>query len=288
MLNRRRLLLYIAATTLASHRLVRADEQAPVRIGITPVFQTERTSLIRDWRDYLERHLERPVQFEQSNTYRDIINNLLARRLDFAWICGLPYVTNRSRLQLTAVPLFQGKPLYRSYLIVPIRDTVTNTLTDLRGRVFAYADPDSNSGFLVPRFQLIQQGIDPDIFFRKTFFTSGHRNAIEAVSVGLAGGAHVDGYVWETMQRFNPGITRATRVVTRSREFGFPPLVAGPTVSATLNSHMGDVLLGMGSDPTAASLLDRLNLDGFTSGDPAAYEDIAEMAHTLGAFRHVP
>ncbi|MCW8957707.1 MAG: PhnD/SsuA/transferrin family substrate-binding protein, partial [Gammaproteobacteria bacterium] len=178
MLNRRQLLLYIAATTLASHRMVRADEQAPVRIGITPVFQTERTSLIRDWRDYLERHLERPVQFEQSNTYRDIINNLLARRLDFAWICGLPYVTNRSRLQLTAVPLFQGKPLYRSYLIVPIRDTATNTLTDLRGRVFAYADPDSNSGFLVPRFQLIQQGIDPDTFFRKTFFTSGHRNAI--------------------------------------------------------------------------------------------------------------
>ncbi|MCW8841097.1 MAG: PhnD/SsuA/transferrin family substrate-binding protein, partial [Gammaproteobacteria bacterium] len=257
-------------------------------IGITPVFQTERTSLIRDWRDYLERHLERPVQFEQSNTYRDIINNLLARRLDFAWICGLPYVTNRSRLQLTAVPLFQGKPLYRSYLIVPIRDTATNTLTDLRDRVFAYADPDSNSGFLVPRFQLIQQGIDPDTFFRKTFFTSGHRNAIEAVSVGLAGGAHVDGYVWESMQRFNPEITRATRVVTRSREFGFPPLVAGPTVSATLNSQMGDVLLGMGSDPTAASLLDRLNLDGFTSGDPAAYEDIAEMAHTIGAFRHVP
>ncbi|MCW8972424.1 MAG: PhnD/SsuA/transferrin family substrate-binding protein [Gammaproteobacteria bacterium] len=288
MLNRRQLLLYIAATTLASHRMVRADEQAPVRIGITPVFQTERTSLIRDWRDYLERHLERPVQFEQSNTYRDIINNLLARRLDFAWICGLPYVTNRSRLQLTAVPLFQGKPLYRSYLIVPIRDTATNTLTDLRDRVFAYADPDSNSGFLVPRFQLIQQGIDPDTFFRKTFFTSGHRNAIEAVSVGLAGGAHVDGYVWESMQRFNPEITRATRVVTRSREFGFPPLVAGPTVSATLNSQMGDVLLGMGSDPTAASLLDRLNLDGFTSGDPAAYEDIAEMAHTIGAFRHVP
>lgn len=287
LLKRRQLLKCLAACSLAPGMALRA-EQTPVRIGITPVFQTERTSLLREWRDYLERHLGQAVHFEQSNTYRDILNNLLAQRLEFAWICGLPYVANRARLELTAAPLYQGKPLYRAYLIVPARDTETNTLTDLRGRVFAYADPDSNSGFLVPRYELVRQGIDPDTFFRMTFFTSGHRNAIEAVSVGLAEGAYVDGYIWESMQRFNPEITRRTRVVVRSQEFGFPPLVAGPAAPAALNGRMRDVLLGMGSDPAAASLLDRLNLDGFAAGDPSAYREIADMARAVAEAKRVP
>lgn len=286
--SRRQLLIYLATTALAPNRLARANQAAPLRIGITPVFQTERTSLIRDWRLYFEGHLDRPVIFEQSNTYRDIINNLLARRLDFAWICGLPFITNRAHLTLTATPLYHGKPLYRSYLIVSVRDTGTQQLTDLRGGVFAYADPDSNSGFLVPRYELLQRGIDPETFFRKTFFTNGHRNAIEAVSVGLADGAHVDSYVWESMQRFNPEITNTTRVVTRSKAFAFPPVVAGPAVDDALNAQMRDVLLGMNSDPGAAELLDRLNLDGFTVTTADAYANIAAMAKFTGERRHVP
>lgn len=287
LLTRRQLLKYLAACSLAPNTALCAD-QAPVRIGLTPVFQTERTSLLREWRDYLQRHLGQPVQFEQSNTYRDILNNLLAQRLEFAWICGLPYVANSAQLELTAVPLYQRKPFYRAYLIVPALDTAITRLTDLRGRVFAYADPDSNSGFLVPRYELVRQGLDPESFFRKTFFTSGHRNAIEAVSVGLADGAYVDGYIWESMSRFNPEITSRTRVVTRSQEFGFPPVVAGPAVSPTLNKRMRDVLIGMGSDSAAASLLDRLNLDGFATGDPAAYQKIANMVRFTREVRHDP
>ncbi len=287
MVNRRQLLKYLAASSLAPG-IALCAEQPPVRIGITPVFQTELTSLLRDWQDYLERHLGQPVQFEQSNTYRDILNNLLAQRLEFAWICGLPYVANRAQLKLMAVPLYQGKPLYRAYLIVPATDSTSTRLTDLRGHIFAYADPDSNSGFLVPRYELVRQGLDPETFFRKTFFTSGHRNTIEAVSVGLADGAYVDGYVWESMARFNPEITRHTRVVVRSEEYGFPPVVAGPAVSTDLHRRMRDVLLGMGSDSAALSLLDRLNLDGFASSDPATYQKIADMLRVTREVRHVP
>lgn len=285
-MNRRQMLQFLAASGFFFGGRGLAQEPA-VRIGITPVFLTEHTSLLRDWRDHLGRRIGHSVVFEQSDTYRDIVNNLLARRLDFAWICGFPYVSNRTHLRLTAVPLYKGKPLYRSYLIVRASDTTTARLTDLRDRVFAYADPDSNSGFLVPRYELIRKGVDPDSFFRKTFFTYGHRNAIDAVSVGLADAANVDGYVWETMARFAPEITRRTRVVARSAEFGFPPIVAGPSVPASLHARTQEVLTGMGTDPNAGMLLDRLNLDGFAPGEPTAYQTIAEMARVVDEARHV-
>lgn len=286
MLNRRQMLKWLTAAGLARARVLRA-EQYPVRIGITPVFLTELTSLLRDWRDYLEQHLERPVYFEQSNTYRDIVNNLLAQRLDFAWICGFPYIENHSRLQLTAVPDYKGKPLYQSYLIVPAADASTKKLTDLQNKIFAYTDPDSNSGFLIPRYELLRQGFAPDDFFRKTFFTNGHRNAIEAVGAGLADGAHVDGYIWDTVERFNPEVTRSTRVVTRSKPFGFPPIVAGPSVTLAMNQRMSDVLIGMSDMPVSMRLLDRLNLYGFVRGNVEDYMEIEEMARYVRKATHV-
>lgn len=273
-MNRRRLLQLLLATPAAA---ILAEEE-PVRIGITPVFLSDLTSLLRAWQGYLEWRIERPVRFVQRDGYREIIDNLLAGRLEFAWVCGYPYVVHQDRLKLVAVPVYQGAPLYRSYLIVPVSDTRTRTLADLKGRLFAYADPDSNSGYLVPRYELQGQGLDPARFFLKTFFTSGHRNAIEAVSVGLADGAQVDGYVWDTLDRSSPEVTRRTRVVSRSRPFAFPPIVAGPAAGSPLRARMTEVLTRMAEDAAAGEVLGRLNLDGFVAGLPADYDEIARMA----------
>ncbi len=286
-LNRRRFLGLLIAGGLLHARLVGATGD-PIRIGITPVFLTEQTSLLREWRDYLQERLGRPVLFVQRDTYREIVGNLLSRQLEFAWICGYPYVNHRNQLALTATPVYAGEPLYRAYLIVPARDLDTRSIGDLQGGVFAYADPDSNSGFLVPRFAVKEQGGDPSRFFRKTFFTAGHRNAIEAVSTGLADGAYVDGYVWNTLARFNPDITGRTRIVARSRTFAFPPIVGGPAVSEALNQQIQRILVEMSQDQNARLLLERLNLDGFAVPEAGAYDAIAAMAQKVGEVPLVP
>jgi phosphate/phosphite/phosphonate ABC transporter binding protein len=284
-LTRRHFLHFIIAAGISSRAAYAINR--PVRIGITPVFLTELTSILRNFQTYLEQRIGQPVIFVQRDTYREIVNNLLAKRLDFAWICGYPYISNRQQLSLTAVPIYKGKPHYQSYLIVPKRDTSTRSILDLKGRVFAYTDPDSNSGFLVPRFQLLKAGYDPNTFFRQTFISAGHRNAVEAVSAGLADGANVDGYVWDTLARFNPDITNQTRLVLKSPSYGFPPIVAGPSASQELSLLLHNILKSMHDDPAALPILDRLNIDGFGSGQDSEYETIAEMATTLGELRNV-
>ena len=286
-LSRRGLLKLLAASCLLGLDRAGAEEE-PIRIGLAPVILIEQTSLLRDWQADLEQRLDRPVAFVQRDSYREILDYLLSQRLEFAWICGYPYILHRDQLRLTAIPVYQGQPLYRSALIVPETDRDTRALSDLKGRVFAYADPDSNSGFLVPRFELIRQGLDPDRFFRKTFFTGGHRNSIEAVAVGLADGAHVDSYVWDTLARLSPQITRRTRVVARSKPFAFPPIVAGPAAPDALNLAMREALIGMGGDPAAAALLARLNLDGFAAAQPGAFDEIVAMAQAAGGAPRVP
>lgn len=271
--SRRRLLiapLLIAAILLSTP--VWAD--TPVRIGSTAVYLDEHVMFVNAWQAYLEEQLQRHVVFVRRGSYGEILELLERGGVDFAWICGYPYVRYRPQFRLLAVPLYRGKPLYQSYLIVPRTDPETRSLLDLQGKVFAYSDPNSNSGWLVPQQELRTRGIEPGSFFRKTFFTYAHRRVVEAVAAGLADGGAVDGYVWETLARQQPELTARTRVVRKSAEYGFPPFVARRSVPEEMFRRMQQVLLDMSEDSAGRDILVKLNLDGFVAGDDTLYAGI--------------
>jgi phosphonate transport system substrate-binding protein len=256
----------------------------PLRFGLTPAVLHDQYSLLADWRRYLEQKLQRPVEFVLRDKYRETIDLLKERQLDFAWVSDYPYVylEDRRIARLLATPVYQGRPYYRAYLIVPAGDTKVTSLQDLKGTVFAYADSYSHTGFIVPRYDIWQSGTDPDTFFRQTFFTWSHHKLIDAVGGGYADGGSVDSFVWDTLSRIHPEVTARTRVVAQSPEFGFPPIVAAQGVAAKDFAAMQRVLLAMGDDPVGTKLLERLNIDGFTRGDTRLYADVRTMARAVG------
>jgi phosphonate transport system substrate-binding protein len=249
----------------------------PIRFGTTAVILEDQVAILRSWKGYLEERLGRPVRFVHRGSYQEITELLSKDQLDFAWVCGYPYVRNRSFMRLLAIPLYQGRPLYQSYLIVPKSDTTTRSFRDLKGKIFAYSDPNSNSGFLVPSYELVRLGENPSVFFQKSFFTWAHSKVVNAVAAGLANGGAVDGYVWETLQQTHPDLTAQTRVVRKSALYGFPPLVARASMGERDFRAMQDVLLGMIQDARGRQLLARLNLDGFAPDDPHVFDGIAEI-----------
>lgn len=264
----------LLAAVLAAAGPVSAAPAEPYRIGLTPVFLDDQASFLRRWQEYLGRELDAPVVFVQRQTYREITELLQDGRLDAAWTCGFPFVRYRASLRLLAVPLFNGRPHYRSYLIVPAEDHDTGGWLDLEGAAFAYSDPDSNSGWLVPQVRLREQGRVPKRFFRRSFFTWSHRNVVEAVADGLAEAGAVDGYVWETLGQVAPELQARTRVVARSETFAFPPFVARRNLAETRFQRLQAALLAMAAQPSGRELLQRLNLDGFVAGDPDWYQGI--------------
>lgn len=258
-----------------------ADNIEGYRIGLTPVILTDQTSFLKKWEEYLTRNLKTPVKFVQRQTYKEVTDLLLDGELDAAWLCGYPYVRNREKLKLLGVPLFNGEPVYRSYLIVPSSDPDTRDVDDMKNKVFVYSDPDSNSGFLYPQVRLIKKGIEPNHFFAKSFFAWSHRDVVKAVSDGIAQGGAVDGYVWETLFRHDPALTSGTRVVMRSEEFGFPPLVTRRDIAPELFIALQKALLGMSATEAGQALLQQMNLDGFIEGDDSLYSGIAESVKLL-------
>ena len=253
-----------------------------LRVGMTPAFLNTQYGLLAKWREYMQAKLRRPVEIVQRDSYRETMDLLRLEQVDFAWVCSYPYVYLRKQLRLVAVPLYLSQPFYRAYLIVSAKNRHIKDLSQLRGKVFAYADPYSLTGHLVPRYQLREMGEDPEKFFAKTFFTYSHSKLIEAVADGLAHGASVDGYVWDSLNAFKPEITRRAYPVSKSREFGFPPFVARLGVAEDDFAAVQSMLIGMRRDPKGNALLQDLNLNGFIQGVPSIYDEVADMMHAFG------
>ncbi len=283
--NRRRWL--IDSACLAAAGMIGLSRKAAaagkkIRVGMTPAFLHDQHSLLGEWRDFMADSLKRPVEFVQRDSYRETMDLLRLDKLEFAWVCDYPYLHLKDTVRLLAVPLYQGRPHYRSYLIVHKDAAGIRSMADLQDSVFAYADPYSNTGYLAPRYEIRQLGRDPASFFRKTFFTWSHRKVVEAVASGLARGGAVDSYIWETLAHVEPALVKRTRMVSRSPEYGFPPFVAHRSVAPAEFRQMQEHLLGTGSSEAGRRLLARLYLDGFTAGTPALYDGVAQMMRAFG------
>jgi phosphonate transport system substrate-binding protein len=261
---------------------VHAQPAQPIQIGLTPVFLTSDLELLGNLASYLQRAWGREVQLVTRRTYQEITALLVTGQIDAAWICGYPYVQYRSQLELLAVPVWQGRPLYRSYVIVQSSRDATD-FDALQGDVHAFSDPDSNSGFLVTRDLLADRNTRPEAFFRQFFYTYGHRNVVRAVATGLAQSGSVDGYVWEVLREVEPELTARTRVLRQSELLGFPPIATGKARKGVPpRADLAKAFLDMAQDAGGRRVLSALRLDGFTAGDPSLFDSIAAKVAHIG------
>ena len=280
-ISRRRLVTGgVGAVVLSS--LANAAGAEAVQVGLTPVFLTSDLELLGNLRAYLSRAWQRDVQLVTRRTYQEITALLITAQIDAAWICGYPYVQYRDQIDLLAVPVWQGQPLYRSYVIVEASRSAAD-FADLAGDVHAFSDPDSNSGFLVTRDLLADRAVRPETFFRQFFYTYGHRNVVRAVATGLAQSGSVDGYVWEVLREVEPELTARTRVLRRSELLGFPPIAAGKArAGSPSRPELARAFLDMANDTEGRRVLSALRLDGFTAGAPALFDAIAAKVAHIG------
>jgi len=259
-----------------------ANEEPPIRFGLTAVVLTENIRFLDNWSQYLEQKMGRKVEFVLRRSYRDVMDLLDSGAIEFAWICGYPYVQTRKpeSLQLMTVPVYRGLPRYYSYIIVH-HNSPYKRFSDLRGKTFAFSDPDSNSGFLYPLFVMSKEGDKPETFFRQSFFTFNHAETVQAVSEQVADGGAVDSYIWEYLATFKPEVTAKTRIIKKSTSFGFPPIVSRVGVDANTVELMKSTLESMNQDVIGKALLSRLKLDGFDDYPDSLFNDIRAMANSI-------
>ena len=272
--------------TVAVERPISSDPgPAQLRVAVAAIISPKETFVFyRQLLDYIGAKLGREIEFVQRKTYVEI-NELLARgQIDMAFICSGPYALGKEKygLELLATPQVQNSHFYQSYLIVN-KNSMFQSMADLRGGVFAFTDPDSNSGKLVPTVWLAQMGEKPETFFRKTIYTYSHDNAILAVAKELVDGAAVDGLIWEYFHQKNPIFTSKTRVIRKSEPYGIPPIVASKFLTLRLKTLIRQELFSMHQDPQGQKILHELLIDRFISPRDEWYDSIRKINLSLSS-----
>ncbi|MHB1015489.1 MAG: substrate-binding domain-containing protein [Desulfurivibrionaceae bacterium] len=249
------------------------DLQA-LRIGVGAILSPQGT--VHSYQpliDYLGRKMGKPAILVQRKTYQEL-NDLLARNVvDLGFICTGAYAEDvkKEAVSLLVVPRINGRTTYRAFIIVPAASPIRK-FGDLRGKVFAFTDPLSNTGYLYPLSLLQGMGQQPETFFGRTIFTYSHDRSMAAVMEGIADGASVDSLVYAFANKSNPEISRRTKVIWESPDFGIPPVVVPRTISPALKALLKELLLGMHRDAEGKKALAALGVERFVEPEPRLYD----------------
>jgi phosphonate transport system substrate-binding protein len=200
------------------------DQRPPLTIAVGAMLSPDTT------RVYYEELLgliaarmgRRPV-FAQRRTYAEVNDMVRKRDVDLAFVCAGPYTEGKRDccMEMLVVPVANGKTVYHSYIIVP-KSSNAGSLADLRGKKFAFTDPQSNTGALVPTYMLARRGETPKSFFDEFFYSHSHDNSIRAVANGQADGAAVDSLIWYPAGCGPPGYGPRNEEAAE-RDFPLPP-----------------------------------------------------------------
>lgn len=266
--------------TIAVERPASQIPQAAIfNVAVAAMISPKETfGYYRQLLDYIGEKLGREVQFIQRKTYGEINELLGIGQIDLAFICSGPYAAGKEifDFELIATPQVQKSHFYQSYLIVN-KVSQFSSIEDLRGRVFAFTDPDSNTGKLVPTYWLFEMGEQPETYFGKTIYTYSHDNSILAVAKALVDGAAIDGLIWEYYHQKDPVFTSRTRIIRKSEPYGIPPIVASKHLSSELKDRIRQLFFSMHHDPKGQKILVELMIDKFIAPRDEWYDSIRQM-----------
>jgi phosphonate transport system substrate-binding protein len=280
-----------------------AEQLREIRVGLLGgENEADRIARFGGFRTALEAQFQVPVRIYPAGDYAGVMQAFAARQVEVATMGPLPFAriwldTGGNIEPLVVARDADGTTSYVAVMYVRA-DSAIRGLEEMRGHSLAWADPNSTSGYLVPRSELREAGIDPDRFFSRTGFAGGHEQAIVAV----LGRQYDAGVTWSSgvgdeAQGFSRGGLRAVvekgmvnmadlRIIWRSR-----PIPNGPTAvrADTPQAFRDDMRAFMLALPTAHPdvfrQIERGAAAGYASADTAMFAPVVAMARAEAAAR---
>jgi phosphonate transport system substrate-binding protein len=151
-------------------------------VGFTPSAETEKiATTVKPLENILSKKLGVKVKSYLATDYTALIEALGSNKVDIAFLPPFGYVlaNEKYKSEIILKAIRNGHAFYRSQFVV--RKGTAKTLNDLKGKIWAYPDAASTSGYIFPKAYMIKNGINPDKFFKDRIQTGSHDNAILAV-----------------------------------------------------------------------------------------------------------
>ena len=189
-------LLLIAAFGVAS-----ADMPELLRVSAIPDENpNELMRIYTPFAEYLARELGMKVQFTPVVDYAATVEGLAAKKLDMVWYGGFTSVQAVRRTGGTAkrLVLRQEDAEFKSVFIARPGSGM-KSLADLKGKSFAFGSVSSTSGHLMPRYFLLQAGVNPEKEMKQVAYSGAHDATALWVESGKVEAGALNFLVWDKL-----------------------------------------------------------------------------------------
>jgi phosphonate transport system substrate-binding protein len=192
-----------------------AEWPKKLTVGLIP---TESSSHITDRYENLAKYLEKklgiPVELKTSTDYAGVIAAMQFKHIDVAYFGPKSYVeaAQRANAECFAMEVLEDGTQGYHGIIITKKGSGINSIKDAKGKVWAFTDPNSTSGTLVPTVYFVKDlKLDPEKYFSKVIYSGGHEASILSVKAGkidIASTNDLDmdrgnGKVWNKDKDFN-------------------------------------------------------------------------------------
>ena len=289
-------LLLFGCTVLLLVLVACGGSDGPPTLKVSGIPDQDATRLARRYggfSDYLSQQLGVPVQYVPSIDYAAVVTAFAQNDLQLAFFGALTGV--QARLQnpeSQAIVQREEDANFHSKLIVRAELPIYS-LDDLKAqagdRTITFGSESSTSGHLMPRYSLLQAGIDPeDDFASAPSFSGSHDLTWQLVASGAFDVGALSEAVWDRAVRegrVDPA--EAREFYTTPAYFNYNWTVQGgldQVYGAGFTDRIGSALLSLSPDDHQA-ILDLFNTRRFIVTSNGNYQAIEQVARDLEIIR---
>jgi phosphonate transport system substrate-binding protein len=253
-------------------------------IGFVPSAETENiASETKPLSDILSKKLGIKVKTFLATDYSALISALGSKKIDIAFLPPFAYVQSKNKYNVEVIvkAIRQGKAFYRGQFVV--RNNEAKNLEDLKGKIWAYPDASSTSGYLFPKAYMIKKGIKPDEFFKDKIQTGSHDNAILAVYNGQADLATTFEGAENRLIKEYPDIKSKLSVIGYTDYIPNDGIVINADLPKDIKAKIKETFLNLNNDKEALRILKQIYAwDSIVPAVDEDYHSVVEVMKLLG------
>ena len=226
----------------------------------------------------LEKELGMPVKLVAGRDYDDTLMLLKQGKVDIAGTGAFGYVSANEAFgaQLIVRYIEDDGDSYHALIITRV-DSGISSLAGLRGKRFAFTDPKSTSGYLLPLLAIQQAGLDLKDLGKIDFVKKQPNSAIAVYGRQADAGAIADNQLNEKY-----GVQlKDIKVLWKSGPIPHGAWIARPDMAAADRQRLAAAIMKIGNSPEGRKLLAQASVRGFAEGRDAEFDSVRAAKHLL-------